>query len=738
MNKNWIPILLVGVIMITSLYSCGSKKSRNLDKAVFEGLYSSNSADDGYINAKESTLNSAPYELASVGQIEAIFTDFLSSQEECHRDQDYRYSFIPTNQMLPENDGSFIVCVRLKGEDQVISYGKSDIIIKDTVPPTFIHLFGINEASDGYINGTESRQNSFIYELSASDYATVNFSHIVHSEEICDHNQIYTESEGPRLSEFPREDGTYTVCLKLTDQAGNVIYRSGNPIRKISAIDHSSFKLEPSEILEDGYINKSETESDTSIFFSHWPDQNVKTKYSTFLNADDICDNSASYLQSDIPSVSMIKEMSDGNYIFCIEREDQAGNKFYLRSDIIIKDTHIAIDLENKPSDPSIDSQLDIRVRVDTSADGDYKYLIRREFNANCEGLSELFSDQSWFPASDKITDNLEHDGEYTLCIMGRDRANNIDFVQYSWTKGDRWRLKITTTNQDQKMTISFDNAENLEVYWGDETNPDTINGSVSKTHTYRFIGEWTLTIKGKARRIAFDNDNAHRALTKISRIVGVDGIESFHRTFFNCNNIDEIPKGLFDHAPLADDFSYTFFGMHKIKGPIPKDLFKLNINAINFEQTFGTSSIDGFIPAGLFKTNLKAENFTGTFSVSHVSGPIPQDLFANNKVATSFSRTFFYTEITAIPDGLFTTNSNATDFSSTFHLSSKIKAIPKDLFPSNHLQLNFINTFKGLFRVVNNVPHLWETHPNASGKSGCFSGLKNATNYSDIDSEWK
>ena len=95
--------------------------------------------------------------------------------------------------------------------------------------------------------------------------------------------------------------------------------------------------------------------------------------------------------------------------------------------------------------------------------------------------------------------------------------------------------------------------------------------------------------------------------------------------SFYNCNNITEIPENLFKNCVNAISFSNTFYNCKNITS-IPENLFKYNINANTFHHTFAETGITS-IPENLFANNPYITYVEGLFwNCNHLSN-IPQSI---------------------------------------------------------------------------------------------------------------
>ena len=244
--------------------------------------------------------------------------------------------------------------------------------------------------------------------------------------------------------------------------------------------------------------------------------------------------------------------------------------------------------------------------------------------------------------------------------------------------------------------------------------------------------------------------------------------VTDFTDMFVNCYSLKAIPENLFKYAVKAQKF-YNTFGCNASIKSIPEDLFVNCTEATDFGQCFygtgtGSSILQGNgnshakvlkpfvskgnrieIPEGLFRNNVKAKNFTQTFRDMNIA-TVPVNLFANNPEVTSFNGLFTgCTELETVPADLFKNNQNVTDFKWLFY-ATDVKELPVGLFkhcPSGKsIQINqmfqnaIIEDFpEGFFEGLDGVTYLSSVFESAVFvkplKGGIFKGLNNAKSLS-------
>ena len=211
---------------------------------------------------------------------------------------------------------------------------------------------------------------------------------------------------------------------------------------------------------------------------------------------------------------------------------------------------------------------------------------------------------------------------------------------------------------------------------------------------------------------------------------------------FLNSTGITSIPEGLFKNNVNATDFEETFNYCTGLTS-IPEDLFKNNVNATNFNDIFtGCTGLTN-IPEGLFKNNVNVINFVSTFYGCTGLTSIPEGLFKNNVNAVEFRRTFERcTGLTSIPEGLFKNNVNARGFESTFDDCKGLTSIPEGLFKNNVNATYFGRTFHGCTGLTSIPEKIIEFGKKVKEKGGNVTGMfyrcRSASNYSSLPNYMK
>ena len=197
-----------------------------------------------------------------------------------------------------------------------------------------------------------------------------------------------------------------------------------------------------------------------------------------------------------------------------------------------------------------------------------------------------------------------------------------------------------------------------------------------------------------------------------------------------------EIPEWLFSKKVTSEDMSK----FHNCPGltSIPEGLFKNNVNAKYFTDTFyGCTGLTS-IPEGLFNNNVNVKYFTDTFYGCTGLTSIPEGLFKNNANATGFDYTFeSCTGLTSIPEELFNNNVKAERFWGAFNGCTGLTSIPEGLFDNNVNATGLGNAFKGCTGLTSIPEKIIEFGKKVKEKGGIvssmFYGCTSASNYNSI-----
>lgn len=262
--------------------------------------------------------------------------------------------------------------------------------------------------------------------------------------------------------------------------------------------------------------------------------------------------------------------------------------------------------------------------------------------------------------------------------------------------------------------------------------------------HTYELGNNYQIIFTGILA--SWSSSNPLLYDDSIRKLISVDSSfpkslnhsTSFAHLFHGAFNLVSIPGNLFARCSNAKNFEYAFTFCTSLTS-IPSDIFSYCPLAENFHLTFYECALIN-IPSGLFDKCFNAKSFYECFWSSKVE-TIPIGLFDNCINATTFRGCFKETKIKSIPDHLFDNCELAYYFGECFQQCLSLEYVPFNLFEHNHPYNPQGNPtvgycFAGDISIISDVPELWITHSDWSHYS-CFSGCRNALNYSDIPQDW-
>ncbi len=161
------------------------------------------------------TLNNAPLFYNTVRYA------VVSSGTTCDAGLTYSSSIPLSNDVAIVGDGSYKVCIEMTDLAANVSYNGTRDFILDTVAPTFTSIDLAGPVADGtlvYYEHLDDYRN-YVDNLVGSNFDFADYA-LVSSGVTCDGSVTYTRNI-PAGSSDISSSGTYKVCVKLTDRAGN-------------------------------------------------------------------------------------------------------------------------------------------------------------------------------------------------------------------------------------------------------------------------------------------------------------------------------------------------------------------------------------------------------------------------------------------------------------------------------------------------------------------------------------
>jgi hypothetical protein len=285
----------------------------------------------------------------------------------------------------------------------------------------------------------------------------------------------------------------------------------------------------------------------------------------------------------------------------------------------------------------------------------------------------------------------------------------------------NNFQIEVTTTISPQNFICRFVNPGTLHVDWGDAST-NVYNATVNATHTYATAGVYTIRMRGVVNLIdLFIYPDPGLGTPKLvsaikTPIRGITGLNSAYEMFKHCENITNIPAGLFDQCPGITTFYDTFLACKKITS-IPPGLFNAQANVTSFYATFDNCDLLKEIPPGLFDKHTNNLNFAWTFAKCYSLTNVPAGLFDRHPKVTTCAYVFFRCyALRSIPPRLFDKNRKVTTYANAFGECTSLSGVS----PTNSAGQK-----------------LWELSPTPTG-TGCFLKCTKLTDYDAIPAGWK
>ena len=292
---------------------------------VFTGIALTNGASDTYINASESSGASAVVgSLVATGQSSTNYK-VATSAATCSTQSSYS-STVPAGSAFTGLNGDYKVCVQLSDLAGNLSYGASSTIHVDTVAPSFSSLSLAGDATDTYINSSEhSTTNPLVSAAVGSGQDLIQYV-LVSNLTACSTASGWSSSIPQSNDSAFSALGSYKVCAKLSDAAGNPDAYGASAVITFDNVAPTFTSLALGGDVADGYLNQAERSNSTTILGALSAAGYSSVSYKLALSTT-TCDGSLSYgatINSNSTDIT-----SDGTYKICVKLLDLAGNQTY-------------------------------------------------------------------------------------------------------------------------------------------------------------------------------------------------------------------------------------------------------------------------------------------------------------------------------------------------------------------------------------------------------------------------
>ncbi|MCX6123933.1 MAG: hypothetical protein NTV34_04180, partial [Proteobacteria bacterium] len=303
--------------------SFGSSSAIHLktDFPVFTSIDLAGDVVDALLNLSEHSLTN---DLAT----NLMGSDYVSSAyklaaQAAACDVNLAYAAMPlSNDSGISGAGNFKVCVALTDVAGNITYGPSSLFEYDPTAPVFTSLALANDVLDFWLNSAEHALTSDLGgSLVASGQTTSTYA-VVTSATNCDVGVTYGAM--PKADDGAITDGgTWKICIKLSDAAGNITYGAGTGTFQSDFGIPAFTGVALTGASADGFINGSDGTGASNIVSAATGTNHTAAAYALALSAT-TCDIALTY--GSIPKTNDAGFTADGTYKVCAKLTDTAGN----------------------------------------------------------------------------------------------------------------------------------------------------------------------------------------------------------------------------------------------------------------------------------------------------------------------------------------------------------------------------------------------------------------------------
>lgn len=429
-------------------------------------------ASDGFIIDGEKLANHALWTFTAQAPYTANYSDPLSEEAavvSCGTGQSYPRSTIPTAANLSVDD-LYVICLKLSDPAGNLSFAKSPQVRRDTQAPVFSSLLGASEASDGYIQPSEVNSTAALFALTASSYTSVLYTLALDDATpvTCGGSQTYAQTSVPAINALTA-DGSFALCVKLSDAAGNITYGKSQTIVRDTVTPVFSSLSKAAEAI-DGSINESER-NQTNPLWSLSASGYASLAFTTALTdtaGSLTCDGTQTYNQgATIASATGLG--ADGAWSICVKLSDLAGNISWGKAEQIVRDTVVpsftSLALANAASDGYvIDSEKLLVSALWTLTGAGYSSAAYTLAQDDAGGGLTCNGSQTYGQASIATPASLASDGTYAICVRLLDLAGNITYGKSAQLIRDIVAPTLTTFTlaneaSDQLIVVGEENS---------------------------------------------------------------------------------------------------------------------------------------------------------------------------------------------------------------------------------------------------------------------------------------
>ena len=392
-----------------------------------------NAASDGMINASEKASLSTAMGASPVGSetLSATTYKLVASATACDGSLSYGVSIPAANSLDFGSDGNYKICMRLVDSAGNIGYSASAAIILDTTGPVFTSIAFANEASDGYINNSEKNATTDLVATPVTSGADATSYVVVANAAACNTASGYGSTK-PKVNDAAiTADGSWKVCVKLEDTAGNVTYGSSGVVVRDTVVPTLASGFAWTGDASDSYLNSTERTSTSAVLTAAVANESSTYKF-TIVPLLGSCATASDYA-SGIPGADTTKITTDGGYLGCVEITDLAGNVTRTQSSTPITVDTVAssatMALANAASDGMINASEKASLSTaigDSPAGSETLSATTYKLVTSATTCDASLVYGASIPAAN--SSDFGSDGNYKICMRLVDSAGNVGY----------------------------------------------------------------------------------------------------------------------------------------------------------------------------------------------------------------------------------------------------------------------------------------------------------------------
>jgi surface protein len=211
----------------TKAYGSSATFQYSPDSATIAAVSLFGASSDGYLTLAEHAASTALITVPVTTDADTLEYALASVASSCSGPLNYSSTRPHTDDIRFGSSGTYKVCVR--AQDLALNppaYGESSGIVFSSAAPTITSFLPTNAANDGFINESEKASTAAAWALIANGSTAQDYSLPLNDTSgllVCNAGSGYGQSSIARLADV-LTDGTWALCVRLTDAAGNIVY----------------------------------------------------------------------------------------------------------------------------------------------------------------------------------------------------------------------------------------------------------------------------------------------------------------------------------------------------------------------------------------------------------------------------------------------------------------------------------------------------------------------------------